>query len=75
MDLTKIIPNLSVELNEHSLKALIEDTFKNHIPGYEVSGVHFSVDQDRDMRGEVCGNKVKANVRFSKRVPEDPYTH
>ena len=75
MDLTKIIPSLSVDLNEHSLKALIEDTFKNHISGYEVSGVYFSVNQDRDMRGEPCGSKVKAKVTFSKEVPEDPYTH
>lgn len=75
MDLTKIIPSISVDLTENSIKAIIEDAFKNHLTGYEVSGVYFSFDQDRDMRGEPCGGKVKAKVVFTKRIPEDPYSH
>lgn len=71
MDLTKIIPSISIELNENSLETILKDTFKNHLSGYELSEVTFStVDVSTSP-----GKRVKANLRFSKRIPVDPYTH
>ena len=75
MNLTQIIPSISVYLNEHSLKALIEDALRNHFNGYSVSDVHFSFDREPHVAGEQYSGKVKAKVVFNKKALEDPYTH
>lgn len=39
MDLSNIAPNFSLDLKADAVEYLIRETFKNHVPGYEVDKV------------------------------------
>lgn len=76
MDLSKITPKISIELTEGSIQELIEDTFGNHMPGYEIKKITFSVVNSYDMRGEECGYKFGgAKIEFAKATNLNPSSH
>lgn len=75
MDLSKITPKISIELTEESIQELIEDALRNHMPGYEIKKITFSVVNSYDMRGEECGYKFGgAKIEFAKATNPKPST-
>lgn len=75
MDLSKITPKISIELTEGSIKELIGDAFRNHMPGYVIKKITFSVADSYDMMGEHCGYQFGgAKIEFAKATDPNPST-
>lgn len=67
MDLSRITPSITVDLNSSLIESMVREAFKDHMPGFCVDKVTFSTSQDWDMRGEPCNIKFSgAKVTFKK---------
>lgn len=67
MNLSDIAPGISLNLKADAVEYILRETFKNHMPGYEVDTVTFNSSQEYDFRDQPCGTKFNGvKVTFKK---------